>query len=626
MSTLLAELTIIPGAVGPALSTAGLDAQKTLIVSGVAGTINIEASSDGVEFCSIATFQSASEEDKIVDVVAAFMRVDASNGGANTACVVAEGSATMSGVIPSPPGNGPGAALDVSNFGPLTTIFVSGIPGGGSVGIEVSCDGVEFSSDFKTFTADGCDTKSIAARFIRATGSSAVVGVSAQNPNTVVGFDPQPISVYVYRPGATGDDAPGGNVYTDWEECWNALQATKHLGSRTLEFDGRFSGEVGPGNGKVARIPEGSWDMEGVQWTTVPRDGSVDSGFLAVETLVAWDDNAFCPNVDRMIGNYWHDGEVHSPLSSACVMGDAGFVTRLINTNVNAAPMLKLPDNLGFFIMFLDNRVQLTSTLSGDVVPAPLIDFGNNFGFVAGRGGEAKENAFANSGFLFFFMWPSLAGPHNWNFPAMSGFATQVPSRHGGYFMNTDIAVDGVDFTARVNQFRRIDSALGPVEVTFPQITGVTGDVITLEDVSGEAGTNFVSVVGPNTIEKPYLNSPFQAKTWVSQPGGTWLLQSESSEDFVTDVQTAAFTCVNNAINLAETDTLGASIVALLPLAADARKGAKIVLRNLSTGGGGFFVNPTPSGGDAIVGSVALADGDFATYQSDGGTQWIQVA
>jgi hypothetical protein len=388
-------------------------------------------------------------------------------------------------------------------------------------------------------------------------------------------------------------------------------------------------------------------------------------------------------------------------------MGDFGFVTRLIVNNAAAAPMLKLPDNLGFYIMFLDNAVQLTSSVSS-TCPAPLIDFGNNFGFVACRGGEALENAFANSNFLFFFMWPSLAGNHNWNFPAMSGFLTQAGARHGGYFMNTNVndgAIDVGDFAARGNQVRRIDSSDiagapdaafttavgettltdstanfnpslvgrtvtvagattpanngtwpiiavtpttvvyanaagvaeaqgaatyvigGPIEATFPSIWGVVGEVITLTDVGGAAGLNPISVVSPSwLVEAPYLTRPFQSKTWESQPGGTWLLVADSYEESITSVFAAAFTAVNNSTNLAETDTLGASFAATLPLAADAEAGAKITIRNTSTGGGGFTVDPTASGADTVDGTLALADGSFGTYQSDGVATWYQIS
>jgi hypothetical protein len=111
-----------------------------------------------------------------------------------------------------------------------------------------------------------------------------------------------------------------------------------------------------------------------------------------------------------------------------------------------------------------------------------------------------------------------------------------------------------------------------------------------------------------------------------SQPGGTWLLVADSYEESITSVFAAAFTAVNNSTNLAETDTLGASFAATLPLAADAEAGAKITIRNTSTGGGGFTVDPTASGADTVDGTLALADGSFGTYQSDGVATWYQIS
>jgi hypothetical protein len=187
MATKLASLPIVNGGLGAAVPTGGLAAQTAPIVRGVTGTIDIESSSDGVHFCTAATFYKNGKEDQIVTVAAAYMRVNAEKGTADSACVCAESGIVRSGVIPSPPVSGKGATLDISSFGPETTCYVDDLPKGTSVGIEISCDGVHWSVDFKTWTGNGCLTKNIAARFIRAVGlgkdtSGVVIGISSMEP------------------------------------------------------------------------------------------------------------------------------------------------------------------------------------------------------------------------------------------------------------------------------------------------------------------------------------------------------------------------------------------------------------------------------------------------------------
>jgi hypothetical protein len=216
MSTLLAILPIVPGGLGAAEDVSNLQAQKTLVLSNVTGSVQIEASVDGVEFVPVCTFVAGGPTDQTIDIVAAYMRVNAVKGNAATACAMAESGGVSLGVVPTPPANGAGADLDISEFGPNTTVFVTGLTGG-SVAFEVSCDGVVWSTDFKTFTANGYNTKDISARFIRALGVGATgaigIGVcSADVPETGIPqqvFDPVDIFIYART---TGDDVLGNGT------------------------------------------------------------------------------------------------------------------------------------------------------------------------------------------------------------------------------------------------------------------------------------------------------------------------------------------------------------------------------------------------------------------------------
>ena len=80
------------------------------------------------------------------------------------------------------------------------------------------------------------------------TGPTGFGGPVATDGVTVVGngTPENPLSApllvtYVYRPGATGEFAPGGNVYTDWYALMEQIRATENQGYRYIQFDNRFA-------------------------------------------------------------------------------------------------------------------------------------------------------------------------------------------------------------------------------------------------------------------------------------------------------------------------------------------------------------------------------------------------
>jgi hypothetical protein len=626
--TELISLPIVAGGIGAAVSTSQLNAKKTLLATGLSGTVIIEASNDGIHWCQIASF-SGSVTDKIVTVAAAMMRVNSSSGNVASAQVIAERGVVRSGIIPVPPSNGPGAALDVTDFGCLTTIIVGDFSGSGSVNVEVSGDGVEWSTLF-SFNGTGCQTKDVSAKFIRAVGNSASASLAAASEEPGTSTLTAPADAYVFRPGATGDDAPGGNVYTDWEELYAALQSTRNQGPRTLYFDGRFSGEFDPDGAGLCTIPEGVWDMKEVTWTCIQASSPFG---VAQQTTVTWADFAFCPNLERIgAGNYWHNGIAHSPLTSGAGLGVIeGSNTVFFNDGPNATPlpMFRLPDDLGVVFFSLGVQVKLGAGLSQNPLPAPLIDTGNNFCIHVCFGVDVRDNAFAGTGGASFSMPLGMAGAHDWQFPALTSFIS-IARVHGGRFMDTRSTPSIADFTARTGQVRRIDTEAGPVEVTMPTVQGVTGDVLTLIDSSGNCGLHPARMVGASPIDKPYLNRPFQAKTWVSFSGfggfpAKWLLVHDSSEDFIDDLVAgpASVPAVNNATNVANTEP--GAVTFTFPLAADAIAGSKIIVVERSGIDPSAGITTAPSGGDTII-DPGVSKNSFKTWQSDGVDTWIRIA
>lgn len=181
MTTKLVELPVVAGGSGAAEFTGGLETRKTVLVQDVIGGIQVQSSSDGVEFCTVASFVEGPARDQIIEVEGSFMRVLATGGDAAAVYVSAESGQVRSGVIPPPPQGGPGASLDIASFGPHTTVYCNGLLPGDAVGFEISLDGSAWSADFRTFTKDGCVTKDVAARFIRAVGKSRLVSVPVLN-------------------------------------------------------------------------------------------------------------------------------------------------------------------------------------------------------------------------------------------------------------------------------------------------------------------------------------------------------------------------------------------------------------------------------------------------------------
>src|SRR6266550_743234 len=161
-------LPVVAGGAGPTVVTSDLAATKTVIVTNVSGTIDIEASGDGVNFCAVGSLKS-SNDNQVIVVAASHMRVVATNSSASSVIVIAEQSLVRSAVIPPPPVNGPGESIDVSIFGPITTVYVEK-GAGGSIDLQISGDNVNWAT-FKSFQTSGCTTEDISARFVRAMGN-----------------------------------------------------------------------------------------------------------------------------------------------------------------------------------------------------------------------------------------------------------------------------------------------------------------------------------------------------------------------------------------------------------------------------------------------------------------------
>jgi len=242
-------LPVVAGGVGPIVVTSDLAASRTIIATNIAGTIVIEASADGVNFCAVASMTPSNDE-RIITVAASHMRVRTTSGTASSVNVVAEQGLIRSAVIPSPAVNGPGASIDVSSFGSSTTLYVEKATGG-SIDIQISGDNINWAT-LKTFQTSGCSTADFSTRFVRAVGDGATGAIAVASDEPAARANNSPGRAFVFRPGGVA----GGNVYVSWPSLVAAMSSGQ--GRKMLEFDDSVL--------TPCVIPAGVWPMKDVVW------------------------------------------------------------------------------------------------------------------------------------------------------------------------------------------------------------------------------------------------------------------------------------------------------------------------------------------------------------------------
>lgn len=201
---------------------------KTVIVGGDADSvINVEFNNDAGQLGTWHTFMTFQPRGQQTNSVCAlWMRVRQSGynvnaGGTPTVNMGGTDAGCNFANLPVTPGEGNGAAVNVSTLGNFMTVQVSDIFKG-TVTVEVSDDGAsEWSQPF-SFNSAGAQTLQIVAQYMRVKRT----GIIGQNPGLPV------VNVggaSVADGGNTTSDAfitirpfdpagPQGNTYTDWAE------------------------------------------------------------------------------------------------------------------------------------------------------------------------------------------------------------------------------------------------------------------------------------------------------------------------------------------------------------------------------------------------------------------------
>jgi hypothetical protein len=252
-------------------------------------------------------------------------------------------------------------------------------------------------------------------------------------------FDQSAVHQLVWRPYATGANAPGGNVFTGpgqdgFLEFYQAYEALKDRGTVELHFDSRYSTDLdGDGNPTclIPLPPAGidRWNFRGAKWVW----NSPGNTWI---TFSDGHDYLLPPPVIQGWGMFInYEGTTGSPCVNFGSLRLAGPIVRFYTTDAAAEPIL-LSDG-GFFDFVLDGE----SMLNG---------LGKNFGFGASL--DAPVIAARNGGFIF-----CACG--------------------GGQMVDNGLATDGVGgsfivVAARDDAFNNGDLNLGSQNYDYPGITG----------------------------------------------------------------------------------------------------------------------------------------------------------
>ena len=333
----------------------------------------------------------------------------------------------------------------------------------------------------------------------------------------------------VFRPGSSDV-----GVFSTWVDLYAALLSVIGSGTIYLEFDDSIEPCV---------IPSGVWNMSGVVWTN-----AIESAPIQPVTRVELADGASivmtAPSSTLRIEGYGLEilcdrtGPV-APFVGINLLLD-GFGVRLFNTDTGALPMWVGDGANAILISGSCARAQIGNGQGSPPCPAPLIDVaGGVLGITAG-GGLLFNGSLTDSvggGFIFA---RSLDDSFNGGGGADTTFDFPDLISGGGEFDGTavehrdrhlvDAALATGTWDAFLNELVRADTSGGAVTVNAPPASA-PGNRLTVKDFSGNAAANNITVVpqGSDTVESATITTNSQAKTWVSDGQGTWMLISTST-------------------------------------------------------------------------------------------------
>lgn len=518
MSKISVDLPVgSPGTPGAGQDVSALGAAKDVQVDGPASIdVDIEFSEDNANWFRLRKVLVPGKYKLFV--AANWMRASIPAGASGSPTNIDAASnrdGTRQVSVPIPTAPGVGASVDITSLGDDATFLADGLSSG-EVILEGSEDDTSF---FDCFTVDSdapFRSGELTANFVRArrvggSGETITGTLRAQDPSATTSSAAAGSGRIVYRPDATGANAPGGNVYTDWQSAYDAARAATAFGQVELEFDNRFSTHLNGNGDKACPIPAGAWDFDKITWWAGQQpapfiDASTESRVDILEGAVI--DNLY--TIDGPASFYiTYDGETGSPI----------FVTLLYvnnqalfdNTNANAAPMFR---GAGFSLLVLAPRNSFGGVGAGAdaTFAAPLIDATDTFFTVFQLGGTVAEDvAIGNANSVFFQVKnllsdgydPVAAGLfHQPTLTAAGGTAAARQRMESGHRVaKPPTPITDADSPYTLDTWwdtLLVDSTGGPVDITIPETGPAVGSFrdqyLRIIDIGGAADVNNITV------------------------------------------------------------------------------------------------------------------------------------
>jgi len=346
----------------------------------------------------------------------------------------------------------------------------------------------------------------------------------------------EPAPTYVYRPGGVADS----NVYTDWSLLMAALDNTRELGLRVLQFDSTFQ--------NPATIPAGVWNMTNVRWYGIATQVEILDGAKFV-----WDPVVVGDPLEHVIEgfalsiSYNGTGPI-TPFEGINVLCTGNFV-RFNNQNPLAKPMFK-SDGFNIILFSGEQANGGIQNYPWPVLAAPVLDCNGNAFFIFGGAGVIANNFATDlsggpAGVVFGDTFNAFYGDFvngfydQWHAPALEaaggavGFdvnRASVRYRVNPNFLGVPIVPAMSPYPAAYNEFVPVDVAgaggPAPVVIEAPSAQRSFGERFTVKDAGGNVGAlgqtiTVVSTYG-DTIDDPVINVDGGAKTWVCWGPGVW--------------------------------------------------------------------------------------------------------
>jgi len=501
MSTICKIIPVTPGAVGAPESVSDLAAEKTFVIKGVVGSLQIEAGIAG-KFCPVRTVGS-SDNDFVFTVVCEELRVDASNGSGEVS-VAAERAESRFVTCP-----GDGTPVDVTLLGSINTALMDDADAV-NVALEISQDydplnpgAATWAQVMKSFTKNQkCDTAIFQACYARsvAQGDSAEADIALGAQEDALAAISEPRSGIYFHPGGV----EGGNVYTTWEGAYGAVQALIASGQEVdLHFISADSPDIGLSGQPSCLIPAGDWDMYQVHWVSSPNQNVGD-----FRVFVQFEDGAIVHGLEELTGEAWelvNNSLVNSPLVDINVFTCSGLWVRFRQYLAGAAPFFN--NNLGFLFWYtLSARCEFRSSNTTPTPPDGIVDIagGSMTMLDVGGGSLYRDGTIFDSvgGGDFDFQTTAqttVSGSNNFNFPTIGtlfgDLGTSYPYLQSRF--NGPVAVGDSPFDGKTGGpfiVCPVDTSGGAVSLCPPRSVGPQGRQFIVKDIAGNIGTAAVTI------------------------------------------------------------------------------------------------------------------------------------